>query len=115
MAITQAYGGTWTSTLTETILNTTTPETTVGIYQVFVGIDPLVLGDTIEIRIRDRVLSTTPQRTLLTASVGPADPSPDDNCWVGPSLILMHGWDVTLKQIAGTVGKLTPWSIRKVA
>jgi hypothetical protein len=115
MAITEAYSGTWTSTLTETILNTTTPETTDGIYQVFVGIDPLALGDTIEIRIKEQVLSTSPQRTLLTASVGPGNPSADDNCWVSPSLILMHGWDVTLDQIGGVVGKLLPWSIRKVA
>jgi hypothetical protein len=115
MAITEAYAGTWTSSLTETTLNTTTPETTTGIFQVFVDVDPLALGDTLEIRVREQVIAASAQRTVFTAHVGPSDPSADDNCWVSPSLILMHGWDVTLDQMTGTVGKLIPWSIRKVA
>ncbi len=115
MAITEAYAGTWTSTLTETTLNTTTPEVADGIYQVFLDVDALVLGDTLEIRVKEKVISTSTQRTIFTSHVGPADPSADDNCWVSPSLILLHGWDVTIGQIGGTVGKLIPWSIRKVA
>ncbi len=115
MAITEAYAGTWTSTLTETTLNTTTPETADGIYQVFVDIDPLALGDTLDLRVKEKVIAGSVQRTLLTANIGPADPTADDNCWVSPSMILMHGWDVTIDQVGGTVGKLIPWSIRKVA
>jgi len=115
VAITQAYGGTWTSTLTTTTLNTTTPETTAGVYQILVDVDPLALADTLEIRIKEKAIASSAQRTILTAAIGPADPSADDNCWVSPSLILLHGWDVTIGQIGGTVGKLIPWSIRKVA
>ena len=112
MAITEAYGGTWTSTPTETILNTTTPETTVGVYEVWVDNDPLALNDTLEIRVKDKVIATSAQRTAFTAHLGPSDAS---NCAVAPSLILMHGWDVTIKQVGGAVGKLIPWSIRRVA
>jgi hypothetical protein len=33
--------------------------------------------------------------------------------WVSPSLILMHGWDVTLDALTGTI--TCNWSIRKAA
>ena len=36
-----------------------------------------------------------------------------DRSRVSPSLILMHGWDVTLDALAGTITVL--WSIRQVA
>jgi len=111
MAITEAYGGTWTSTLTVTTLNTTTPETTDGIYQVFVDIAALALDDTLELHVREKVISTSVQRTGIAAHIGLAA----DSCWVSPSFILMHGWDVTIKQVGGAVGKLIPWSIRRVA
>jgi hypothetical protein len=37
-----------------------------------------------------------------------------DPLWVSPSFVLMNGWDMTLRQTAGT-GRAYPWSIRKVA
>jgi hypothetical protein len=33
---------------------------------------------------------------------------------VAPSLILLHGWDVTMTKVSGT-GRTIEWSIRKVA
>jgi hypothetical protein len=33
--------------------------------------------------------------------------------WVSPSLILLHGWDITLLAVSGTI--TVNWSIRKVA
>jgi hypothetical protein len=38
----------------------------------------------------------------------------DEPVWVSPSLILMHGWQIQLKQTLGTARSF-PWSIRKVA
>ncbi len=34
--------------------------------------------------------------------------------FVSPSLILLHGWDITLAQTTGT-GRAFPWSIRRVS
>ena len=114
MAIAEHASGTQTATInTEHTLNGTTPETTDGIYQFFVDLDAMVLGDILELRIKEKAISGGTQRTGLTAILA-HDPSTDSNLWVSPSLILLHGWDFTLKQTAGT-GRAFPWSIRKVS
>lgn len=114
MAISEAYSGTQTATInTEHTLNTTSPETTDGIYQIVIDINAMALGDTTEIRVKEKAISTGTQRTAETFVLSQAA-SADSNLWVSPSLILLHGWDVTLKQTAGT-GRAYPWSIRKVA
>lgn len=114
MAISEPYAGSQTATInTEHVLNTTTPETTDGVYQVFVDCDAMAVGDAVEIRIKEKVQSTGTQRTLIVGTFA-HDPSADDPVWVSPTFLLLHGWDVTLKQTAGT-GRAFPWSIRKVA
>jgi hypothetical protein len=114
MAITEHVTGSQTATInTEHTLNTTTPETTDGIYQVFIDIDAMALGDITEIRVKEKARTGDTQRTCLKAVLA-HDPSADDNLWVSPALVLMNGWDVTLKQTAGT-GRAYPWSIRKIA
>lgn len=52
--------------------------------------------------------------TIREALIATLSGAQSDAAWVSPSLILLHGWDVTLKQTAGT-GRVFPWSIRKVA
>lgn len=97
----------------EHTLNTTTPETTDGIYQVVVDVGAMALADFTEIRVKEKAISGGTQRTAFTAILAHA-PSADDSLWVSPSLILLHGWDVTLRQTAGTA-RAYPYSIRKVA
>jgi hypothetical protein len=114
MAISEHGSGSQTAVInTEHVLNATTPETTDGIFQFVVDIDAMAVGDTTELRIKEKCRTGDTQRTILT-SVLLNDPSADSNLWVSPSYLLMHGWDFTLKQTAGT-GRAYPWSIRKVA
>ena len=114
MAISEAYSGTQTATInTEHVLNTSTPETTDGIYQLFVDLNAMAAGDTLELRIKEKVISSGTIRTIFVATLVGAQGA-DSAAWVSPSMILLHGWDMTLKQTAGT-GRAFPWSIRKVA
>jgi hypothetical protein len=113
MAISEHATGSQTATIgTEHIL-TANPETTDGVYQVFIDIDAMALGDTVEIRIKEKARTGDTQRTIETFVIS-QDPSTDSNLWVSPSFVLVNGWDVTLKQTAGT-GRAFLWSIRKVA
>ncbi len=114
MAISEAYSGTQTATInTEHTLNTTTPETTDGIYQLFVDVNAMAAGDTLELRIKEKVISSGTIRTVFVSTLVGAQ-NADSHAWCSPSMILLHGWDMTLKQTAGT-GRAFPWSIRKVA
>jgi hypothetical protein len=113
MAISEHATGSQTATIgTEHIL-TANPETADGIYQVFIDIDAMAAGDQTEIRVKEKARTGDTQRTIFTAVLS-QDPSTDGNLWVSPALVLMNGWDVTLKQTAGT-GRAYPWSIRKIA
>lgn len=114
MAITEHAAGSQTAVIsTEHVLNTLTPETTDGVYQFFVDLDAMTVGDVVEIRVKEKCGAATTQRTMF-AGVFAHDPSADDALWVSPSLVLLHGWDFTIRQTAGT-GRTFPWSIRKVA
>lgn len=114
MAISEAYSGTQSATITtEHVLNTTDPETTDGIYQVMVDLNAMADGDIVEIRIKEKVISSGTQRVIFTATLADAQ-NADDVIFVSPAIVLMHGWAVTLKQTTGT-GRSFPWSIRRVA
>lgn len=113
MAISQHASGTLTATVgTEHVLNPTTPETTVGVYQLVVDLTNLAAGDRVEFAVREKVTGAagTQRRVVIGAYSGPVT----DPLYVSDSLILIHGWDFTLKQTAGT-GRSFDWSIRKVA
>jgi hypothetical protein len=114
MAIAELYTGTQTATInTEHVLNSPTPNTTDGIFQLFVDVNAMVAGDTLELRIKEKVVSAGSVRTIFVATLVGAQGA-DSHGWVSPSMILLHGWDMTLKQTTGT-GRAFPWSIRQVA
>ena len=112
MAIAELYSGSQTATInTEHVLNSPTPNTTDGVFQVVIDCSALVAGDVVELRVKEKCRSGDTQRQMFMATLAGVQSDP---LWVSPSAILMHGWDVTLKQTAGT-GRAFPWSIRQVA
>ena len=87
-------------------------DTTDCIMQALVDLSAMAGGDEFRIRIYEKVQGAgDTQRVAYQANmVGPQSPP----LWASPSLILMHGWDVTVTKIAGT-DRLIGWSIRKVS
>ena len=113
MAISEAYSGTASISTTEFSCpnnsTTLTPVTADGVYQVFLDTSDMVEGDQLQIRIYEKCRSADTQRIIYEAVLTGAMAE----TWVSPSLILLHGWDVTLDALAGTI--TVNWSIRKVA
>lgn len=113
MAIAELYAGSAAIGATEWSLTTNTSgpdtDTTDGVFQVFLDTSDMVIGDQLRIRIYEKVQSTSTQRiiyeAILTGTMA--------DTWVSPSLILLHGWDVTCIALAGTI--TVEWSIRQVA
>lgn len=114
MAITELYAGTEAVGATEWSCTTDTSgpdaDTTDGVFQVFLDVSDMVAGDQLQIRIYEKVRSGDTQRIVYEAVLVGAQSQP---IWVSPSLVLMHGWDVTLDALAGTI--TVNWSIRQVA
>jgi flagellar basal body L-ring protein FlgH len=114
MAITQLYNGTNTLGIgSETVLNSVTPNTTDGVYQLVIDTRNMLAGDVLEIRIKEKTIAASSQGTAIISTLSGVQGS-DNNVYFSPALTLMHGWDMTLKQTAGT-GRTFEWSIRQVA
>lgn len=115
MAIAQLYGNTATISTTEYSLvsNSTTlsNDTTDGVFQVFIDVTNLAPGDRYVIKIKEMTLSGGTQRTVYESVL---EGEQGATLWVSPSLIFMHGWDVTMQREAGTDRSII-WSIRQVA
>jgi len=113
MPISEAFAGSEAVSTTEWSLTTDTagPDTQTddGVYQVFLDVNDMVLGDVLQIRVYEQVGSASTQRIVFEAILRDSQTEP---VWVSPSLILLHGWDVTLDALAGTI--TVDWSIRKV-
>jgi hypothetical protein len=114
MAITELYSGTEAVGSTEHSLTTDTAgpdvDTTDGVFQVWLDLSDMVAGDELQIRIYEKVRSGDTQRVAEEWILAGVQAKP---IWVSPSLILMHGWDVTCDALAGTITVL--WSIRQIA
>lgn len=70
-----------------------------GIYGLW--IDPvtnMAKSDYFKVRVYEKVLSGGTKRVVFQAVIGNAQVEP----WVLPSLMLKHGWDMTLQKVAGT-------------
>ena len=113
MAISEAYSGTASISTTEFSCpnnsTTLTPVTADGVYQVFLDTSDMVEGDQLQIRIYEKCRSADTQRIIYEAVLTDTMAQ----TWVTPSLILLHGWDLTLDALAGTI--TVNWSIRRVA
>jgi hypothetical protein len=115
MAITEYKAGSATIGVTEYSLvtpgTTLASDTTDGVFQVFIDFSTLASGDEYQIAVKEKTTSGGSQGVIFRATVAGVQGSP---IWVSPSLILMHGWDVTVDKIAGTDRSIS-WSIRQVA
>ena len=113
MAIAELYSGTEAVSTTEWSLTTDTAgpdvDTTDGVFQVWLDVSDMIAGDELQIRVYEKVRAADTQRIVWQATLRGAQGEP---IWVSPTLILLHGWDVTLDAIAGTITVL--WSIRQL-
>lgn len=114
MAISEAFAGTATIGTTEYSCpnagTTLTPRTDDGVYQVFIDSSAMAFGDQYQLRIYEKVRSSGSQRVIYEAILS----GTMADSWVFPTLLLTHGWDVTLKKLSGT-DRAFEWSIRQVA
>lgn len=110
MAVTEHASGTQACTVTTEHTLTAAPETTAGAYQIFMDFNPAVLLDIFEIRIKEKVLSGGTERVFWFDTL--AQLQGEEKIWVSPVFMVLHGWDVSLKQTTGT-SRSIPWSIRK--
>jgi hypothetical protein len=114
MAISEAFAGSEDVSTTEHSCTTDSAgpdaETSDGVFQIFLDLNDMGAGDILQIRVYEKVQSSSTQRIVFESILRDAQAEP---IWVSPSLILMHGWDVTLDALNGTITVL--WSIRKVA
>ena len=114
MAISELYSGTEAVSTTEWSCTTDTAgpdaDTTDGVFQAFFDTSDMVAGDILQLRAYEKCRSGDTQRIAYEAILsGPQT----EALFVMPSLVLLHGWDFTLRAIAGTITVL--WSIRSVA
>jgi hypothetical protein len=113
MAITNAFTDTATIGATEYSLpndsTTLTPRTEVGVFQVFIDTSTMQVGDQYEITVYETVVTGGSQLSIYQAVLTGVM----TDSWVSPTLILMIGWDVTMKKLAGTDRSMS-WSIRQV-
>jgi hypothetical protein len=100
-----------TSTANGEAYSTATPLTDDGIYQLFLDLNDMVAGDILQIRVYEKCRSGDTQRIAAEWILRDAQSSP---IWVSPSLILIHGWDMTADVLAGT-NITVLWSIRRVS
>ena len=115
MAIAELYAVTETVGTTEHSFTTDTSgpdaDTTDGVFQGFFDVSALANGDTFQFRVYEKVQSGSTQRIVWEAILTHAQA---EAVFVTPSLILLHGWDMTWKKIAGTDRSISG-SIRQVA
>lgn len=108
-AVSETVGATEWSLTTDTSGPDT--DTTDGVFQCFLELNALAAGDIFEFRVYEKVQSGSTQRLVYSAAFAGAQSAP---VWVSPSLVLLHGWDMTLIKISGTDRAINA-SVRKVA
>lgn len=88
-----------------------TPKTDDGVFQVFLDLSALTATEEYRLKVYEKVQSAGTQRAIYVVGfVGTVTVAHV----VLPSLVLMHGWDVTMIKVAGT-DRTIGWSIRQVA
>jgi len=114
MAISELYvdAGTSISTTEYSLTNDSTTiaaQTADAVIQAIIDFANMVAGDQYEVKIYEKVYGGGAQRAIYHATLTGAQPAP----LVTPSLIVMHGWDVTVKRLTGSDRSIS-WSIRTI-
>jgi len=113
MAIAELYTGTEAVSTTEWSCTTDTSgpdaDTTDGVFQAFFDVSDMVTGDILQVRVYEKVRSGDTQRLIEEWILTDAQSRP---VYVTPPLVLLHGWDITLDALAGTI--TVNWSIRQI-
>lgn len=92
---------------------TTTPSsiTDDGVYQLWVDGGNMAKGDEFKIKVLEKVEATGgTQKPVFVATLSDVQ----SEVFVTPTLILLHGWDMTIEKVAGT-DRAFDASIRKIA
>jgi hypothetical protein len=110
IAGTEAVGATEWSLATDTSYDTGDAQTTDGVFQFFLDLSDMIAGDQLRIRVYEKVRAADTQRIVYQSILSGEQSEP---IWVSPSVILMHGWDISCTALAGTI--TVNWSIRQVA
>lgn len=87
-----------------------TSQTDDGVYQCFIDLVNMAKGDEYQFAIYEKAISGGTSRQIFFQTFLGDHAS----LFVTPTLILMHGWDMTMKKLAGT-DRTFDMSIRKVA
>lgn len=85
-------------------------DTTDGVFQAFLDPMNMAAGDQFRVRVYEKVTSGGSKRVVYESTLVGAQAE----ALAFPSLILLHGWDVTITKLAGTDRSFS-WSIRQVA
>lgn len=116
MAISEAFAGNPTVGTTEYDLpsasTTLSAQTTDGIYQLFIDLNALTSTEEYRLRIYEKVQSSGTQRVVQEVIFSGAQTT--EPVYVSASMLLLHGWTMTLKKNQGT-DRAIPYSIRQVA
>jgi hypothetical protein len=116
MAISEAYAGS--TTISSTSGYSLTAESTTiaaqtddGVYQLFLDTSAMTTGDIFDIQALEKVQAASTQRSCHLWRLSGVQVEPN---FVSPSLILLHGWDLTVTMVS-TTARSFEWSIRKIA
>jgi hypothetical protein len=115
MAILEAYSGTATIGITEWSLtgNDSTLDAIAldGVFQPHLDLSALDAGDVYKLTVYETVVAGGTQRVTHVATFAGIQGEPH---WVGPSFLLLHGWDMSMVKISGADRSIS-WSLRMVA
>jgi hypothetical protein len=89
----------------------TSADTTDGVFQFFIDCNNLANGDTIEIQLLEKAISSGTARIVYEATLSNVQ---DEPIWASPALVLLHGWTLQMRQTLGTA-RTYDWSQRKIA
>lgn len=107
----QHASGTQTTTVpTEHFLGTD-PDTTAGVFQFWVELSALARGDTLEVRVYEKITGTgdTARQAMLWTFTN----EQADGIFPTHSFVLLHGWRFSMNQTTGS-SRSIKWSVRKV-
>lgn len=112
MAFSEVYAFTSStvSTTEKSLTNNSTTiaaQTTIGIYQLYIDAANMTGVDEYEIAVQEKVVSGGTQRRIVIGRLISAQ----TEIYLSPPMILVNGWDFTMKKIAGT-DRAFDWSIR---